>query len=233
MFFRGQTVGKYRILSPLGSGGFGSVYLATDTWIDKQVAIKVPHRQNLDFTELLKEPRLLASMSHPNIVTILTAEKHDDVFFIVMEYVAGETLEALIEREGSLDLTRALDYTCQIANAMDHNDQRAKKNEENSGGGWVTTIISILVFPAVIFGLMPLMLLTGLTMSPAVYARLPLLGDLLGGRQSARTLHFLAASGLVAFFAVHIAMVVAAGPLNEVRSMITGWFVIRREKVKP
>lgn len=120
MFFRGQTVGKYRILSPLGSGGFGSVYLAEDTWIDKKVAIKVPHRQNLDFGELLREPRLLASLSHPNIVTVLTAEKQDDVFFIVMEYVPGDTLEAVIEREGTLDLARALDYTCQICNAMDH-----------------------------------------------------------------------------------------------------------------
>jgi serine/threonine-protein kinase len=120
MFFRGQTVGKYRILSPLGSGGFGSVYLAEDTWIDKKVAIKVPHRQNLDFGELVREPRLLASLSHPNIVTVLTAERQDDVFFIVMEYVQGDTLEAVIEREGTLDLARALDYTCQICNAMDH-----------------------------------------------------------------------------------------------------------------
>jgi eukaryotic-like serine/threonine-protein kinase len=120
MFFRGQTVGKYRILSPLGSGGFGSVYLAEDTWIDKKVAIKVPHRQNLDFGELLREPRLLASLSHPNIVTVLTAEKQDDVFFIVMEYIPGDTLEAVIERDGTLDLAKALDYTCQICNAMDH-----------------------------------------------------------------------------------------------------------------
>ena len=120
MFFRGQTVGKYRILSPLGSGGFGSVYLAEDTWIDKKVAIKVPHRQNLDFGELLREPRLLATLSHPNIVTVLTAEKQDDVFFIVMEYVPGDTLEAVIDRDGILDLPRALDFTCQICNAMDH-----------------------------------------------------------------------------------------------------------------
>jgi eukaryotic-like serine/threonine-protein kinase len=96
------------------------VYLAEDTWIDKKVAIKVPHRQNLDFGELVREPRLLASLSHPNIVTVLTAEKQDDVFFIVMEYVPGDTLEAVIEREGTLDLARALDYTCQICNAMDH-----------------------------------------------------------------------------------------------------------------
>jgi serine/threonine-protein kinase len=120
MFFRGQTVGKYRILSPLGSGGFGTVYLAVDTWIDKKVAIKVPHKQNLDFTELLKEPRLLASLSHPNIVAILTAEKQEGMFFIVMEYVPGETLEQIVEREGALDLPRALDFTCQICNAVDH-----------------------------------------------------------------------------------------------------------------
>jgi serine/threonine-protein kinase len=120
MFFRGQAIGKYRIVAPLGSGGFGAVYLAEDTWIDKKVALKVPHRQNLDFGELLREPRLLASLSHPNVVTVLTAEKQDDVFFIVMEYVPGDTLEQIIEREGALDLPRALDYTCQICNAMDH-----------------------------------------------------------------------------------------------------------------
>jgi eukaryotic-like serine/threonine-protein kinase len=120
VFFRGQTIGKYRILSPLGSGGFGSVYLAEDTWIDKKVALKVPHKQNLDFSEMVKEPRLLASMSHPNIVTVLTAEREDDVFFIVMEYVTGETLESIIMREGALDVARALDFTCQICNAVDH-----------------------------------------------------------------------------------------------------------------
>ena len=61
MFFRGQIIGKYKILSTLGSGGFGTVYLAEDTWIDKKVALKVPHKQSVDFGELLREPRLLAS----------------------------------------------------------------------------------------------------------------------------------------------------------------------------
>ncbi|MEZ5319666.1 MAG: serine/threonine-protein kinase [Vicinamibacterales bacterium] len=120
MVFRGQTLGKYRIIEPLGSGGFGTVYLAEDTWIDKRVAIKVPHRQNLDFGELLREPRLLASLNHPNIVNVITAEKQDNVFFIVMEYVAGETLESIILSRGALDLSLALDYTCQVANAVEH-----------------------------------------------------------------------------------------------------------------
>ena len=120
MFFRGQIIGKYKILSTIGSGGFGTVYLAEDTWIDKKVALKVPHKQSVDFGELLREPRLLASLNHPNIVTVLTAEKQENVFFIVMEFVPGETLETIIAREGALDLPRALDYTCQICNAVDH-----------------------------------------------------------------------------------------------------------------
>jgi serine/threonine-protein kinase len=96
------------------------VYLAEDTWIDKKVALKVPHKQGVDFGELLREPRLLASLNHPNIVTVLTAEKQENVFFIVMEFVPGETLESIIARDGPLDVTIALDYTCQICNAVDH-----------------------------------------------------------------------------------------------------------------
>src|SRR5262249_8111172 len=111
MFFRGQIVGKYKILTTIGSGGFGTVYLAEDTWIDKKVALKFPHKQGVDFGELLREPRLLAALNHPNIVSILTAEKQENVFFIVMEYVPGETLESIIARDGALDLQRAFDYT--------------------------------------------------------------------------------------------------------------------------
>jgi serine/threonine-protein kinase len=120
VFFRGQIIGKYKILSMIGSGGFGTVYLAEDTWIDKKVALKVPHKQGVDFGELLREPRLLATLNHPNVVTILTAEKQENVFFIVMEFVPGETLESIIAEHGALDLSRALDYTCQICNAVDH-----------------------------------------------------------------------------------------------------------------
>src|SRR5256884_7678687 len=120
VLFRGQIIGKCKVLSTIGSGGFGRVYLAQDTWIDKRVALKVPHKQALDFGELLREPRLLATLDHPNIVTILTAEKQENVFFIVMEFVPGETLETIIARDGPLDVTRALDYTCQISNAVDH-----------------------------------------------------------------------------------------------------------------
>ncbi len=120
MLFADHLLGKYKILSALGSGGFGTVYLAEDTWINKRVALKVPHRQNLNFSELLREPRLLATLDHPNIVSITTAEKQDNVFFIVMEYVQGETLETIIATGGRLEVDRALDYASQIAHAVEH-----------------------------------------------------------------------------------------------------------------
>ena len=85
-------------------------------------------------------------------------------------------------------------------------------------------VLQKLAYCGVLFGLLPLVILTGLTMSPAMNAALPWLLDLFGGRQSARSLHFLAAGGLVLFVLVHLAMVVLAGPFNEVRSMITGWY---------
>jgi thiosulfate reductase cytochrome b subunit len=74
------------------------------------------------------------------------------------------------------------------------------------------------------------MILTGLTMSPAVDAAWPWLLDLFQGRQSARSIHFLCAMALLAFILVHLLMVVLAGPINEVRSMITGRFRIPPER---
>jgi thiosulfate reductase cytochrome b subunit len=84
-----------------------------------------------------------------------------------------------------------------------------------------------LAYCATAFVLLPLMVATGLTMSPGMDAAWPWLLDLFGGRQSARTIHFLTASALVLFVIVHIAMVLLSGPLNNLRSMITGRYAIR------
>ena len=81
-----------------------------------------------------------------------------------------------------------------------------------------------------LFVLLPLIVLTGLTMSPAMDAAWPWLLDLFGGRQSARSIHFIAAMLLVAFIVVHLVMVVLAGPLNEIRSMITGRYRLPKEQ---
>jgi thiosulfate reductase cytochrome b subunit len=81
-----------------------------------------------------------------------------------------------------------------------------------------------LSYAAVLFVMLPLMFLTGLAMSPGANAALPFLPEILGGRQTARTIHFVVMALLVAFFVIHILMVVLAGPINEMRSMITGWY---------
>lgn len=83
-----------------------------------------------------------------------------------------------------------------------------------------------LAYVVVIFGLGPLVVLTGLTMSPTMDAAFPQLLWLFGGRQSARTLHFLCAFSFFGFFLVHIAMVILSGTWNNLRSMITGRYAI-------
>ena len=85
-------------------------------------------------------------------------------------------------------------------------------------------VLQKLAYGGVLFGLLPLMIATGLTMSPGFNAVAPWLLDVFGGRQSARTLHFAGMSGLVAFFAIHMAMILAAGPLREMRAIVTGWY---------
>ena len=92
-----------------------------------------------------------------------------------------------------------------------------------------------LAYVGVIFILLPLMVLTGLTMSPGFNSIFPWLLDVFGGRQSARTIHFIAASLLVVFVIVHIAMVLVSGVWNNLRSMITGYYVLKigQEKEMP
>jgi thiosulfate reductase cytochrome b subunit len=89
-----------------------------------------------------------------------------------------------------------------------------------------------LAYMGVIFILLPLMVLTGLTMSPGFNSIFPWLLDVFGGRQSARTIHFIAASLLVAFVIVHIVMVLVSGVWNNLRSMITGYYAVKIEPEK-
>lgn len=90
-------------------------------------------------------------------------------------------------------------------------------------------VLQKLAYCGVLLVLLPAIALTGLTMSPAINAAWPWLLDLLGGRQSARSIHFIAATLIVAFVLVHIAMVILAGPVNEVRSMVTGRYRLPKE----
>jgi Ni/Fe-hydrogenase b-type cytochrome subunit len=90
-------------------------------------------------------------------------------------------------------------------------------------------VLQKLAYVAVIFILLPLVILTGLTLSPGIDAAWPWLLDLFGGRQSARSLHFIAMAGIAAFIVVHLVLVILAGVWNEIRSMITGRWRIPEE----
>jgi Ni/Fe-hydrogenase b-type cytochrome subunit len=87
-------------------------------------------------------------------------------------------------------------------------------------------ILQKLSYGGVIFLLLPLLILSGLTLSPAIDAAWPWLLDLFGGRQSARSIHFICAALVGVFILVHLAMVLVAGPLNEIRAMITGRYKV-------
>jgi thiosulfate reductase cytochrome b subunit len=85
-----------------------------------------------------------------------------------------------------------------------------------------------LTYCFVLFVLAPLIVLTGLTMSPTMDAAFPILPAIFGGRQSARTIHFICAFSFLGFFIVHVVMVVLSGSWNNLRSMLTGWYVIHK-----
>jgi thiosulfate reductase cytochrome b subunit len=93
-------------------------------------------------------------------------------------------------------------------------------------------VLQKLAYVAVIFVLLPVMVLSGLTMSPGATAAMPLLFDLFGGRQSARTIHFLVTDLLVLFVLVHIIQVIITGAFNNMRAMITGRYAILPESGK-
>ena len=91
-------------------------------------------------------------------------------------------------------------------------------------------VLQNLAYLVVVFGLLPLVIVAGLAMSPRLDAVWPGWIDLLGGRQSARTLHFLAATGLLLFVLVHVFEVIVGGVWNQLRSMVTGWYTVPADK---
>ncbi|HYD13553.1 MAG TPA: cytochrome b/b6 domain-containing protein [Allosphingosinicella sp.] len=91
-------------------------------------------------------------------------------------------------------------------------------------------VLQKVSYVGVIFVLLPLLILTGLAMSPGMNAAWGWLIDIFGGRQSARSIHFICAFLITFFILIHLIMVVLAGPLNEIRSMITGWYRVPQPK---
>ena len=117
----GRTLGRYEILSRLGAGGMGEVYLARDARLKREVALKVlPHKWLADAERKRRfeqEARAASALNHPNIVTVFDVDQVDGTTFIAMEYVPGKTLDQVIPRHG-LPLQEVLKYAVEIARAL-------------------------------------------------------------------------------------------------------------------
>ncbi len=114
-----EMLGKYRLIRQAGGGAFGSVWLAEDTWLSKNVALKIPHNQSVDFRKLVAEPKMLAVLDHPHIIRLLTVEKAGDIVFMVMDYVEGRSLRDILA-EGPLSLQQAIGIGKDILGALSY-----------------------------------------------------------------------------------------------------------------
>lgn len=122
--YKGFYLGKYKLLDLLGTGGMSSVYLAQHVVMRRKVAIKVlPKRRVSDASYLARfqlEAQAIAHLDHPNIVRAYDIDQAGDNHYIVMEYVRGRDLQAVVKEDGPLSYERAANYIAQAAQALQH-----------------------------------------------------------------------------------------------------------------
>ena len=125
--FVGTTFGSYEIKALIAAGGMGEVYRAVDTRLNRTVAIKtLPEHLSADPARrerFKREAKIVSSLNHPHICTLYDVGNHDDIHYLVMEHIDGETLQTRLER-GPLPLAAALEYWIQIADALDKAHRR-------------------------------------------------------------------------------------------------------------
>src|SRR5215471_4369202 len=118
----GTQLGPYEILSPVGAGGMGEVYIARDIRLNRTVALKVLPAHLAETAELRerfeREARTISSLNHPNICTLYDIGRQGDTDFLVMEYLEGQTLAQRLEK-GPLPLDEALKSAIEVASALD------------------------------------------------------------------------------------------------------------------
>ncbi len=135
---------------------------------------------------------------------------------------------ALISRHLTRDLTPSGKDLREIGKAIkDHIRLRHPAGNEAKR----YNVLQKLAYLGVLLGLAPLIVLTGLTMSPTIDTAFPWLLTIFGGRQAARTIHFIACFSFVGFIVIHVSQIILTGLFNNIRSMVTGWFVIKHEGV--
>ncbi len=122
-----RKIPGYEILTELGRGGMGTVYRAVQRSMNREVALKVlspRHARNKDYiTRFLREARLVAKLSHENIIAGIDVGEADGLYYFAMEYVEGDTVVEIIRREGAILEKKAIDIVLQIARALEHADK--------------------------------------------------------------------------------------------------------------
>jgi len=125
----GTAIAGYRVESLVGRGGMGVVYRATDLSLERPVALKLIAPELAEDegfrARFLREPRLAASLDHPNVIPIYEAGERDGQLYLVMRFVEGSDLKSVLEREGKLAPERALAVLAQVASALDAAHRRA------------------------------------------------------------------------------------------------------------
>lgn len=120
--FKGYFLGKFKLLGLLGSGGMSSVYLAEHIWLQRKQAIKVLPKKRVGDASYLERFRLealaTASLTHPHIVRLYDIDQEGDVHYLVMEYVRGENLQAIVARGGPIGFVDAARYVAQAAHGL-------------------------------------------------------------------------------------------------------------------
>ncbi|MEO5954634.1 MAG: cytochrome b/b6 domain-containing protein [Nitrospiraceae bacterium] len=150
------------------------------------------------------------------------------LFFAWLFVINGLIFAAysVVSRHFKQDLLLTGQDVKQIPQAVkDHLVLRHPKGEEAKR----YNVLQKLAYLSVIFGLAPLIVLTGLTMSPTIDTAFPWLLTLFGGRQAARTIHFISCFSFVGFIGIHLSQVILTGFFNNIHSMVSGWFVVKPE----
>lgn len=120
----GNVVGNYKVIDKIGEGGMGAVFKGIDLMLEREVAIKMLRPELASQPEVVERFRseavTLARLNHPNIATLYSFLRQGEDFFMVMEFVRGETLDSLIRRSGAMSCHHAITLFCQALEGIDH-----------------------------------------------------------------------------------------------------------------
>jgi tRNA A-37 threonylcarbamoyl transferase component Bud32 len=120
----GNVVGSYKIVEKIGEGGMGAVFKGIDLMLEREVAIKMLRPELASQPQVVERFRseavTLAKLNHPNVATLFSFLRQGEDFFMVMEFVRGETLDSLIRRSGAMPCHDAISLFCQALEGIDH-----------------------------------------------------------------------------------------------------------------